>query len=190
MFAHPSVHLLVYFSILCWVHQYCNQSLSTHVFCPSFLSIPSLSSLCLLPFFAVQQTQMLAQHLCNLHHGIARSQKHWENIPWSSCLCVRMSILLSLSSYCCSDEIRTYWFCRFLVWWLRDRNTAFKRRRLSAAETGFALISMMSIKKKDYVFISFYVFNFIFYFMRVCGTDERLNTLCYRVLYKYCIAYR
>lgn len=69
---------------------------------------------------------MLAQRLCNLHRDMASSQKHWENIPWSSCLCICMSIvlqlLLSLSSCRCSDEIRMCQFCRFLVWWLQEKN--------------------------------------------------------------------
>ena len=53
------------------------------------------------------------------HRNIERT------FPRSSCLCICMSILLqlllSLSSYRCADEIRMYWFCRFLVWWLQDK---------------------------------------------------------------------
>lgn len=74
-----------------------------------------------------------------------RSQKHWENIPWSSRLCICVSVLLQLLRRSPpaapplpsvrSDEIRMYWFCRFLVWWLRENTKAdLRKRRLPATK--------------------------------------------------------
>lgn len=85
---------------------------------------------------------MLAQRLCNLHRGVEGSQKHWENIPWSSCLCICVSVLrLPLLHPAHSDEIRMYWFCRFHVLWLKGREKK-KMKETEARRFAFQTIRM------------------------------------------------
>lgn len=68
---HPFLNLSSsIFAILCLVHQSIHQLSPFFLHPSSLLSYLSvLSYVILSSIFAVQQTQMLAQHLCNLHRG-------------------------------------------------------------------------------------------------------------------------